>query len=119
LGLILVRRDDFVKGSPENPWGEVVGEFSARIREHAGPVHDLFVPRFSTTGPAERVAAEIALLDAVKCYFRYVLETLCGIPAVTLEGTAADWQELAERVLAFTGFDLGWWLSRGRGRGSG
>jgi hypothetical protein len=108
---IVVRRDDFVKGSPENPWGEVVGEFSARIQEHAGPVHDLFVPRFSTTGPAERVAAEIVLLDAVKCFFRYVLETLCGIPAVTLEGTAEDWQELAERAREFTRFDLGWWLT--------
>jgi hypothetical protein len=108
---IIVRRDDFVKGSPENPWGEVVGEFSARIREHAGPVHDLFVPHFSTTGPAERVAAEIVLLDAVKCYFRYVLQTLCGIPAVTLEGTAADWQELAGRAREFARFDLGWWLT--------
>jgi hypothetical protein len=108
---IVVRRDDFVKGSPENPWGEVVGEFSARIREHAGPVHDRFVPRFSTTGPAERVAAEIVLLDAVKSYFRYVLDTLCGIPAVTLEGTAEDWQELAERAREFAGFDLGWWLT--------
>jgi hypothetical protein len=108
---IVVRRDDFVKGSPENPWSEVVGEFSARIREHAGPVHDLFVPRFSTTGPAERVASEIVLLDAVRSYFRYVLRTLCGIPAVTLEGTALDWQELAERTRMFAEFDLGWWLT--------
>jgi hypothetical protein len=108
---IVVRRDDFVKGSPENPWGEVVGEFSARIREHDGPVHDLFVPRFSTTGPAERVASEIVLLDAVKCYFRYVLQTLCGIPAMTLEGTAEDWEELAERTREFAGFDLEWWLT--------
>jgi hypothetical protein len=108
---IAVRRDEFVKGSPENPWGEVVGEFSARIQEHAGPVHDLFVPRFSTTGPAERVAAEIVLLDAVKCYFRYVLRSLCGIPAVTLEGTADDWQQLVDRAQEFARFDLGWWLT--------
>jgi hypothetical protein len=108
---ILVRRDDFVKGSPENPWGEVVGEFSARIQEHIGPAHGLFVPRFSTTGPAERVASEIVLLDAVKSYFRYVLQTLCGIPAVTLEGTVEDWQELAERAREFARFDLQWWLT--------
>src|SRR5262249_32031089 len=108
---IVVRRDDFVKGSPENSWGEVVSEFSARIREHAGPVHDLFVLRFSTTGSAERVASEIVLLYAAKSYFRYVLETLCGIPAITLEGTAEDWQELAERAREFAQFDLGWWLA--------
>src|SRR5262249_34246791 len=108
---IVVRRDAFVKGSPENPWGEGVGEFSARIREHARPVHDLFVPRFSTTGPAERVVAEVVLLDAVKSYFRYELATACGIPAVTLEGTAEDWQQLAERAWEFARFDLGWWLT--------
>ena len=66
-----VDRHDFAKGSPENPWGEVIGEFSARVAEHLGPAHGLFVPRFSTTGPAERVASEIVLLGAVKNYFRY------------------------------------------------
>lgn len=108
---IVVRRDDFVKGSPESPWGEVIDQFSARIPEHAGSVHGLFLPRFSTTGPTERIASEIVLLDAVKSYFRYVLQTRCGIPAVTLEGTAEDWQELAERARVFAEFDLGWWLT--------
>jgi hypothetical protein len=107
---IVVRRDDFIKGSPENPWGEVIDEFSTRVREHIGSSHDLFVPRFSTTGPTERIASEIVLLDAVQSYFEYVLRTLCGIPAMTLEGTADDWQDLAERAQAFAEFDLGWWL---------
>jgi hypothetical protein len=108
---IVVRQDDFVKGSPENPWSEVIDQLSARIQEHAASVHDLFLPRFSTTGPTERIASEIVLLDAVKSYFRYVLQTLCGIPTVTLEGTAQDWQELAERTRMFAEFDLGWWLT--------
>lgn len=108
---IEVRRDDFIKGSPENPWGEVIDEFSARLREHIGPTHDLFVPRFSTTGPTERIAAEIVLLDAMQSYFEYVLHTLCGIPAITLEGTAEDWQALADRAEAFAKFDLEWWLT--------
>jgi hypothetical protein len=30
---------------------------------------------------------------------------------VTLEGTAQDWQELAERTRMFAEFDLGWWLA--------
>ena len=37
--------------------------------------------------------------------------TLCGIPAVTLEGTAEDWQELAERAGELARFDLEWWLA--------
>jgi hypothetical protein len=108
---IEVRRDDFINGSPENPWGEVINEFSLRVREHIGSAHDLFVPRFSTTGQTERIAAEIVLLDAMQSYFEYVLHTMCGIPAITLEGTAEDWQELADRAAVFAQFDLEWWFT--------
>jgi len=34
---IVVRRDDFVKGSPENLWPEVFADFSRQIRQHIGP----------------------------------------------------------------------------------
>jgi hypothetical protein len=44
-----VRRDDFVKGSPENPWAEVFNDFSVQIRDHIGPKIELFVRSFSTT----------------------------------------------------------------------
>lgn len=109
--LIVVRRDDFIKGSPENPWSEVIDAFSLHVREHVGTTHDLFIPRFSTTGPVERVAAEIVLLDAIQSYFEFVVLSLCGIPAITLEGTVEDWQELADRAEAFAEFDLDWWLT--------
>ena len=67
---IEVRKDDFVKGSPENPWHEVFGEFSAAIRKHIGETtHNLLLPNFSTTGLVERVASEIVLLDAMQSYF--------------------------------------------------
>ena len=36
---IRVRRDDFVKGSPENPWVDVFNEFSVQIRDHVGGEH--------------------------------------------------------------------------------
>ena len=98
---IEVRRDDFVKGSPENPWSEVFNEFSVQIRDHVGPKIDLFLPAFSTTGPVERAAAEIVLLDAMQSYFEYQVFTVCGIPTITLEGTHEDWKALAERVQGF------------------
>ncbi|RLT10463.1 MAG: DUF4419 domain-containing protein [Planctomycetota bacterium] len=103
--------DDFIKGSPENSWGEVVDSFSAGVREHIGSTHDLFVPHFSTTGPTERIAAEIVLLDAMQSYFEYIVETLCGIPEVTLEGTVDDWQSIADRAQLFAEFGLEWWLT--------
>ena len=107
---LAVRRDDFVKGSPENPLPEVFSEFSAQIRRHVGPAIDRFLPDFTTTGPTERAAAEVVLLEAVRSYFAYDLQSLCGIPAVTLEGTPEDWRAVAERAKSFADLGLDWWL---------
>jgi hypothetical protein len=110
---LTVRRDDFNKGSPDNPWPQVFHEFSARIREHIGATHDLFVASFSTTGPVEKAVSEIVLLEAMKRYFHYLLMTvICGIPAIRLEGTPADWDSIADRAEAFAPADMEWWLSR-------
>jgi hypothetical protein len=110
---VVVRRDDFVKGAPENPWPEVFGQFSAAIRGHLGEeAHGLVVADFSTTGPVERAASEVALLDAMQAFFDYECHTCCGIPSVTLEGTAADWRVLARRAEGIARLDLGWWVER-------
>ena len=107
---IEVRRDDFVKGSPENPWSEVFHEFSGQIREHVGSQIDLFLPAFSTTGPVEQAAAEVVLLDAMQSYFEHKLRSRCGIPSISLEGTHDDWKTLAERAQGFRGLGLELWL---------
>jgi hypothetical protein len=108
---IIVRRDDFVKGSPENPWPEVFEGFSAAIREHIGEeTHRLIVADFSTTGPVERAASEVVLMDAMQAFFSYEFHTMCGIPSVTLEGTVEDWGALSQRVEEFAQLDLEWWV---------
>ncbi len=109
-----VRRDDFVKGSPENPWSEVFGEFSTQIKEHIGEQnHSNIVASFSTTGAVEKAANEIVLMDSLKSYFRYTFHTACGIPEVKLEGTVEDWNELLKRAEVLgSSYDLGWWTDR-------
>jgi hypothetical protein len=107
---IAVQRDDFVKGSPENPWSNVFHEFSAQIKDYVGPKIELFLPAFSTTGPVERAAAEVVLLDGMQSYFEYRDYTRCGIPTITLEGTHEDWKVLARRAQGFQEFGLGSWL---------
>jgi hypothetical protein len=107
---IVVRRDDFLKGSPENTWPDVFAEFSGQIRKHLGAAtHDLLLPSFTTTGPVERAACEVVLLDAMKSYFEYELHSMCGIPRIVLEGTTDDWIKLAERAQGLGRFDLLWW----------
>jgi hypothetical protein len=108
-----VRRDDFVKGSPENPWAEVWPAFCEEIRKHIGDeAHGLLVCDFSTTGPAERAASEVVLMDCVQSYFAYSFHTLCGIPAVTLEGTVEDWEKVRDRTARLGQYNLSWWTDR-------
>ena len=104
-----VRRDDFVKGSPENPWPEVFSEFSTQIRDHIGEKHDFFIADFSTTGAVEKAASEVVLMDAMQNYFEYGLMTMCGIPEISLEGTLEDWKRIVERVESLADLDLEWW----------
>ena len=105
-----VRRDDFVKGSPSNRWPEVFDDFSAQIKTAVGDkVYGALTPSFSTTGPVERAAAQLAVMDAFKEYFGYTLCSLCGIPEITLEGTVEDWIALKEKAMSLRDFDLSWW----------
>jgi hypothetical protein len=108
--VIEVRRDDFARGSPENPWAEVIGEFSAGVRRHIGDQYDRLVSDFSTTGPVERTACEVTLLDTFQSFFEYRFSAVCGIPEVTLEGTPDDWRKLRAKVEHLAPFDLDWWL---------
>ena len=107
---IKIRRDDFIKGSPENPWPEVFSAFSEKIRDHIGDAYDLIVADFSTTGAVERAAYEVVLLDSMQSYFQYELQTLCGIPSITLEGTVEDWQSITSRAERLSEFGLDWWI---------
>ena len=101
----------FVKGSQSNPWPEVFDLFSEGIHTHVGDkTHDLLTPEFSTTGPVERAASQIVLMDCFKQYFCYQMVCICGIPSVTLEGTVEDWKKLRERALSLRQYDLDWWI---------
>ncbi|MFO0586300.1 MAG: DUF4419 domain-containing protein [Polyangiaceae bacterium] len=51
---LVVQRDGFVRGSPDNDWPGVFAELSDQIAAHVGKKRDLFVSQFSTTGPIER-----------------------------------------------------------------
>lgn len=102
---------DWLEGSPENPWPEAFASWAAQIRDHVGPeLHDALVCDFSTSGPTERTASQIVMMDIFERYFHYVLRCICGIPTVTLEGTPDDWERLAAKVAKLRVFDIDWWL---------
>jgi Domain of unknown function (DUF4419) len=105
---IKVRRDDFVRGSPENPWPEMWPQFSEKIKIGSDS-HALILSDFSTTGATERAASEVVLMDCMQSYFSYECITLCGIPQITLEGTVEDWEKIHQRVGRLEQYDLKWW----------
>lgn len=107
---IKVIRDDFVMGSPENPWPEVFADFSRVIRDYLGEMHGLIVADFSTTDTMARAASEVALLDTVQTFFRCEVHTRCGIPTITLEGTVEDWKAIVRRVQKLRRLDLDFWV---------
>jgi len=104
-----VRRDDFRLGDPNNDWPAAVDGLVAQIRDHIGGRANIFLADFSTTGPLDRTASQIALMGAMREYFSYSITTLCGIPEITLAGTPEDWASMRRRVDAVREFDLGWW----------
>ena len=107
--LIELRRDSFVKGSPDNDWQGAFAEFSAQIGKRIKVDHSKFLNTFSTTGPVEKAASEVVLMDAMSKYFKYGMRTLCGIPEITLHGTIDDWAEILARVRSFEDIGLGEW----------
>jgi len=106
---LIVERPDFELGR-SNPWPEVFAAFSDQIASHVGKLRDLVVADFSTTGPLERAASEVALMDAFQGYFEYEMMCGCGIPAITLLGTPADWRSVRQRAAMFGEFDLEPWV---------
>jgi hypothetical protein len=107
---LVVERPDFVLGRP-NPWPEAFAAFSEQIASHVGKARDLVVCDFSTTGPVERAASEVLLMDAFQAYFEYVMMIGCGIPRIHLRGTVEDWRSVRARARMLGEYGLEQWVA--------
>ncbi len=76
-------------------WHNIVYEFEKLLPEH---VKDWIVPNFSTTTQKDRMVGGAVLMGSMKNYYSYQVHIMCGLPAVTLQGTLADWEEVYRRV---------------------
>lgn len=107
---LIVERQDFILGQP-NPWPEAFAAFSEQIAGHVGKLRDVVVGDFSTTGPTERAAMEVLLMDTFAPYFEYEMMCGCGIPAVTLLGEPEDWRSIRRRAAVFAEYGLEGWVA--------
>eukprot|EP00092_Neocalanus_flemingeri_P059812 GFUD01071617.1.p1 GENE.GFUD01071617.1~~GFUD01071617.1.p1 ORF type:complete len:273 (-),score=78.57 GFUD01071617.1:60-878(-) len=54
-------------------------------------------PDFSTTTPLHGIVGNIAMMSSLQEYFEYRGRIACGIPAIDMKGTLADWEKLANK----------------------
>jgi hypothetical protein len=111
---IVVPLDDFPMGSAESDWSTMISEISDTARLSIRPeFSSLFTQTFSTSTATTQVALDVAFLSAVQQTFMIYPEAyICGIPAITLKGTASDWRAVREGIERFTPFGLEWWVQR-------
>jgi hypothetical protein len=62
---------------------------------------------FSTSTINDRVAYGVALMASMQQYFSYRMELSCGIPKMTLLGTADDYVDILNRVMSMHQYDDG------------
>lgn len=108
--MLNVKRNNFVKGSPDNDWESVFPEFGEQINTYTKDGLDRLINQsFTTSTTVEQSAFQITVMDAMSAYFQYSLTVMCGIPEITIEGTPEDWGMIEQQLPKLAGYDLGWW----------
>jgi hypothetical protein len=108
---LVVLTGEITLDDPNSPWEKIFPEFTNQIAKHTGnELINLLSADFSTTTSVEKIASEITIMEAMKSYFEYVVIYLsCGIPEITLQGTAEDWQKVLDKTKQLGKYDLTWW----------
>ncbi|KAK3377079.1 hypothetical protein B0T24DRAFT_525801 [Lasiosphaeria ovina] len=78
---VLIRFQDEIQKRIKTPW-----------------LRDWIAPGFSTTTQSDAMTANILMMGLTKAYFKYTGKVVCGLPSVTLLGTAADWDALLAKL---------------------
>lgn len=97
----------------DSDWPQIVEHFASQIASKTvAEWSDWSLCDFSTSGPIERAASRMVLMGAMAKYFEYDMMCICGIPCISLEGSAADWVSIRSRVEALRMLGLDWWRDR-------
>lgn len=113
LSLLVQTDHDMMNNCSANDWEEIFPKFTQQISAHTGDeLINLLSADFSTTTPAEKIASEVTLMEAMEPYFEFVvIRIVCGIPEITLKGTTEDWQKIYDRTKELGKYDLKWWTN--------
>lgn len=106
------RTNEVKLGDLGSPWRKAPAHFIEQMKGKIDPgLIDTLRADFSTTGPNERLATEITIMDTFKAYFEYILvDLICGIPEITLKGTTEDWFKIKQKLSVLRLYQLDWWI---------
>lgn len=92
-------------------WPKLINGFASQIDRYTkGDIAKTVTADFTTTGPVERVASQITLMESVKSYFEYIAMRLsCGIPSITIQGTPNDWEAVLSKTKQLEKYGLSNW----------
>lgn len=109
---IVVRRDGFVKGSLNNDWFGVFDEFASSVEKTVLDTEliSLMKREFASTTSKSMAARNISIMNAMQPYCSYELQTMCGIPQITLRGSQEEWDHVRKFANYLRKYDLDWWI---------
>lgn len=95
----------------KDDWPKLIEGFASQIDQHTkGEIAKTITANFTTTGPVERVASQITLMESAKKYFNYIAMRLsCGIPSITIQGTPNDWEAVLSKTKKLEEYGLSEW----------
>ncbi|MEK7394248.1 MAG: DUF4419 domain-containing protein, partial [Fibrobacterota bacterium] len=97
----------------DSTWEFIAKELLAKVSTDSRQNPDsAFLPIFSTTTPTRALATRMRVLQMYSHYFDYRALAACGIPRITLEGTAADWRRIRDHLPNLAGCGLADWSTR-------
>lgn len=112
MNLAIMTEKDLL--SEEIDWPSLINDFASQIGKHTKDgIAETITSDFTTTGPVERVASQITLMESVKSYFEYnSFRITCGIPSITLQGTVEDWQRVLDKAKQLKQYRLNTWINK-------
>ena len=95
-------------------WRDAVARLAAGLAEAHPEAAALTPPGFSTTDDVARTVRALTQLNAMKQYYDFLFDGICGIREVELRGTEADWVALERWATEAALPGLERWLDRVR-----
>ena len=106
---LVVQRDDLIiTNTSLQDWKDISNEFLNQLNEKSKctSMRNAMQTDFSTTGQVQRTVLNMTVMDSMKSYYTYTLQTKCDIPIVNIAGTKDDWQTLKCALAVFDDLDL-------------